>query len=110
MSVDEGPMLQRRRLGTELKRCREAAGLTQEQVSHQFEWHAAKVTRIETARVSVTPRGVKDLLHLYAVRDRDYCESLVALARSARQRPWWADYRDLAGAERYAGIGRSSNG
>ncbi len=55
MSLDEGQSLRRRRLGAELKRCREAAG-TQEQVSRQFEWHAAEVTRIEVARVSVTPR------------------------------------------------------
>ncbi|MDY7085879.1 MAG: hypothetical protein SYR96_12305, partial [Actinomycetota bacterium] len=37
-----GPTLSRRRLGAELKRCREAAGLTQEQVSQRFEWHTAK--------------------------------------------------------------------
>ena len=63
MSVDEGPTLRRRRLGTELKRAREKAGMTQEYVSRYFEWHAAKVTRIETARVAVTARDVKDLLH-----------------------------------------------
>jgi ribosome-binding protein aMBF1 (putative translation factor) len=66
-SVDEGPVLRRRRLGVELKRCREAAGLTQDTVSQHFEWHTAKVTRIETARVTVTPRDVKELLTLYGV-------------------------------------------
>nr|WP_296072893.1 helix-turn-helix domain-containing protein [uncultured Actinoplanes sp.] len=51
-------------------------------MSHRFEWHAAKVTRIEAARVSVSPRDVKDLLDLYGVRDSEYYEALVALARS----------------------------
>jgi hypothetical protein len=38
--------------------------LTQENVSRHFEWHAAKVTRIKTARVAVTARDVRDLLDL----------------------------------------------
>ena len=95
MSVDEGPTLRRRRLGAELKRCREAAGLTQENVSRHFEWHAAKVTRIETARVTVTARDVRDLLSLYGVTDPDYREALVELARQSRERTWWTDYRDI---------------
>ncbi|GGQ73976.1 helix-turn-helix domain-containing protein [Couchioplanes azureus] len=95
VSMDEGPTLRRRRLGTELKRCRERAGLTQENVSRHFEWHAAKVTRIETARVAVTPRDVRDLLVLYGVEDEQYREALLELARSSRQKTWWADYRDI---------------
>ncbi|XVU21166.1 helix-turn-helix domain-containing protein [Actinoplanes sp. CA-054009] len=95
MSVEERPTLRRRRLGAELKRCREAAGLTQEQVSREFEWHSAKVTRIEAAHVAVTPRDVKDLLAFYGVEDREYRESLMQLARSGRERAWWWEYRDL---------------
>ena len=104
MSVDEGPTLRRRRLGTELKRCREAAGLTQENVSRHFEWHAAKVTRIETARVAVTPRDVKDLLALYGVEDDDYREALMALARQSREKTWLTDYRDLMRPGNFVGL------
>lgn len=104
MSVDEGPTLRRRRLGAELKRCREAAGLTQENVSRHFEWHAAKVTRIETARVAVTPRDVKDLLTLYGVGDDEYREALVELARLSRQRTWWTDYRDIMRPGNFVGL------
>jgi transcriptional regulator with XRE-family HTH domain len=93
--VDEGPTLRRRRLGAELRRCREAAGLTQEQVSRQFEWHSAKVNRIETARVSVTPRDVRGLLDLYHVPDEAYRESLLSLARASREKAWWSEYRDV---------------
>ena len=104
MSVDEGPTLRRRRLGTELKRCREAAGLTQENVSRHFEWHAAKVTRIETARVAVTARDVKDLLVLYGVEDEDYREALMALARQSREKTWLTDYRDLMRPGNFVGL------
>jgi transcriptional regulator with XRE-family HTH domain len=104
VTVDEGPTLRRRRLGAELKRCREAAGLTQENVSRHFEWHAAKVTRIETARVAVTPRDVKDLLTLYNVRDEEYREALVELARLSRERTWWTDYRDIMRPGNFIGL------
>ncbi|MET0418362.1 MAG: helix-turn-helix transcriptional regulator [Actinoplanes sp.] len=104
MSIDEGPTLRRRRLGAELKRCREAAGLTQENVSRHFEWHAAKVTRIETARVAVTPRDVKDLLILYGVGDQDYREALIELARLSRERSWWANYRDIMRPGDFVGL------
>ena len=104
MSDIEGPTLRRRRLGTELKRCREAAGLTQQDVSRHFEWHSAKVTRIETARVAVTPRDVRDLLTLYNVRDQGYREALVELARMSRERTWWTDYRDIMRPGNFVGL------
>jgi transcriptional regulator with XRE-family HTH domain len=104
VSVDEGPTLRRRRLGTELKRCRENAGLTQETVSRHFEWHAAKVTRIETARVAVTPRDVRDLLTLYGVPEGEFREAMVELARQSRQRTWWTDYRDIMRAGNFVGL------
>ncbi|GAA2479350.1 helix-turn-helix transcriptional regulator [Winogradskya consettensis] len=104
VSTDEGPTLRRRRLGTELKRCRERAGLTQESVSRHFEWHAAKVTRIETARVAVTPRDVRDLLTLYGIDDEQYREALLELARSSKQKTWWTDYRDIMRPGNFVGL------
>jgi transcriptional regulator with XRE-family HTH domain len=104
LSTDEGPTLRRRRLGTELKRCREQAGLTQEHVSRHFEWHSAKVTRIETARVAVTARDVKDLLVLYGVQDDEYREALMAMARMSRERTWWTDYRDIMRPGNFVGL------
>src|SRR3954454_5775803 len=102
--IEEGPTLRRRRLGSELKKRREEAGLTQEQVSRHFEWHAAKVTRIETARVAVTPRDVKDLLTLYDVRDQEYRDALIELARLSRERTWWTDYRDIMRPGNFIGL------
>ncbi|WP_433206932.1 helix-turn-helix domain-containing protein [Dactylosporangium sp. CS-047395] len=104
MTVDEGPTLRRRRLAAELKKCREEAGFTQEAVSRQFEWHSAKVTRIENARVPVTPRDVNDLLTLYGVADSEYRDALMTLARLARQRGWWTDYKDVMRPGNFVGM------
>jgi hypothetical protein len=78
--------------------------MTQETVSRHFEWHAAKVTRIETARVAVSPRDVKDLLSLYGVADEQYREALVTLARQSRERTWWTDYRDIMRPGNFVGL------
>lgn len=104
MTVDESPTLRRRRLGAELKRCREAAGLTQESVSRHFEWNTAKLTRIETARVAVTARDVRDLLSLYGRHDEEYREAMVELARLSKERSWWTDYKDVMRPGNFVGL------
>jgi hypothetical protein len=73
-------------------------------VSRHFEWHAAKVTRIETARVTVTARDVRDLLTLYGVTELDYREALIELARQSKERTWWTDYRDVMRPGSYVGL------
>jgi transcriptional regulator with XRE-family HTH domain len=104
VTLDEGPTLRRRRLGAELKKCREAAHLTQETVSRHFEWNTAKVTRIETARVAVSARDVRDMLALYGVRDDEYREALVDLARQSKERSWWTDYKDVMRPGNFVGL------
>ncbi|MEU0561927.1 helix-turn-helix transcriptional regulator [Dactylosporangium sp. NPDC006015] len=87
-----------------MKKSREEAGFTQESVSRHFEWHSAKVTRIENARVPVNARDVNDLLTLYGVSDPAYREALLALARQSKQRTWWTDYRDVMRPGNFVGM------
>jgi transcriptional regulator with XRE-family HTH domain len=88
MAVEYSPAVRRRRLALELRRLREAARLTCEEVADHLECSASKISRVETGRVSVSPRDVRDLLDLYGVPvvERD---SLVQLARDSRQKGWW---------------------
>ena len=103
MTARRSPTLQRRRLGIELRRLREDAGLTIEQVATNLECSDSKVSRIETGQVSATPRDVRDMLDLYQI-DHQQRDALVQVARQARQRGWWEAYGDtlampLAGLE-----------
>jgi transcriptional regulator with XRE-family HTH domain len=93
MPARQSPTVRRRRLGMELRRLREASGLTIEQVAERLECSDSKISRIETAHVGVTPRDVRDMLELYGVtgEQRDH---LVQIAREARQRGWWHAYGD----------------
>ena len=74
------PTVRRRRLAFELRRLREAAKLTCEDVAELLECSASKISRVETARVTVSPRDVRDLLRIYGV-PIDQQDSLIQLAR-----------------------------
>jgi transcriptional regulator with XRE-family HTH domain len=84
-------MVRRRRLAAELRRLREAVGLTGDDVARQLDCSASKISRIETGRVIVSPRDVRDLLAIYGVTG-DQRDSLIQLAREARQKGWWQGY------------------
>jgi transcriptional regulator with XRE-family HTH domain len=89
------PTLARRQLGAELRRLRDAAGLTIQRVAQHLECSDSKISRIERGQVSATPRDVGDMLDLYPVDDWKR-EELVQLARQARRRPWWeVEFHDL---------------
>jgi len=89
-----GPTVRRRRLASELRRLREADRLTIEQVAERMEVSSSKISRIETARVSPTTRDVRDLLDIYGISG-DRRETLLRIAREARQKSWLDEYSDL---------------
>ena len=91
--MPQSPTVRRRRLALELRRLREAAKLTCEEVADRLECSASKISRVETGRVSVSPRDVRDLLEIYGVPE-DQRDSLVQLARDSRQKGWWHAYGD----------------
>jgi transcriptional regulator with XRE-family HTH domain len=93
MATALSPTVRRRRLALELRHLREAAKLTCEEVAERLECSASKVSRIETGRVSVSPRDVRDLLEIYDVPE-DQREGLVQLARESRQKGWWHAFGD----------------
>jgi transcriptional regulator with XRE-family HTH domain len=93
MAAEHSPTVRRRRLALELRRLREAARLTCEEVAEHLECSTSKISRIETGRVSVSPRDVRDMLDLYGVSAQQGA-SLVQLARDSRQKGWWHAYSD----------------
>ncbi|HEX4062400.1 MAG TPA: helix-turn-helix transcriptional regulator [Streptosporangiaceae bacterium] len=93
MTGEHSPTVRRRRLASELRALREAARLTCEEVAEHLECSASKISRVETGRVSVSPRDVRDMLALYGV-DPQQLDSLVQLARESRQKGWWHAYSD----------------
>ena len=106
MPATSSPTVKRRRLAAELHAYREQAGLTIDDVAEQLEWSAAKVSRIENARVRVLPRDVRHLLRIYGVKEdgREW-NILLTLAREAHQKGWWHAYGDALGESLQTYIG-----
>jgi transcriptional regulator with XRE-family HTH domain len=88
------PTIRRRRLGVELRRHREAAGVTIDVVAERLGCSPSKVSRIETGHTSALPRDVRDMLEIYGVED-GVKEELVQIAREARQKGWWHPYSTI---------------
>jgi transcriptional regulator with XRE-family HTH domain len=107
MVSEHSPTVRRRRLALELRRLREAAKLTCEEVADHLECSASKISRVETGRVSVSPRDVRDMLELYGVPAAQR-ESLVQLARDSRQKGWWHAYSDTMQPQMATYIGLES--
>lgn len=94
MARGPSPTVRRRRLAAELRRLRETAELTIDEVGEKLECSASKISRIETGHVGVTPRDVRDMLEVYGIED-DEREALVQLAREARKKGWWHAYNEV---------------
>jgi transcriptional regulator with XRE-family HTH domain len=87
------PTVRRRWLASELRRLREAASLTCEEVAEKLECSASKISRMETGRVSASPLDVRDLLEIYGASPAQR-KQLVQLARDSRQKGWWDSFKD----------------
>ena len=93
MVVGSPPTVRRRQLGRELRKLREAAGFKAEQVALEVRCSPSRVSRIETARVRITPGTVHELLDVYRVEGAER-QRLVALARQAQEAGWWQAHSD----------------
>jgi transcriptional regulator with XRE-family HTH domain len=82
-----------RRLAAELRRLREAADLTGDEVAEQLGWSASKVSRLENARQAPRFTDVKRLLELYDIQGAQR-DQLLQLARDAVRKGWWEAFSD----------------
>lgn len=92
MSVGFSPIVRRRRLGTEIRMLREHQRLTLTQLGGLVGWSAAKLSRLENARIRPDVGDVMDVLDALGVSGARR-EQLIALARDAsNSRGWWNAY------------------
>jgi transcriptional regulator with XRE-family HTH domain len=73
---------------------RKEKGLTQEQVVGDLDWSPSKLIRVEGGRSSITKVDLDALLTRYGVTSESHRERLQTLNRGARERAWWAPFRD----------------
>ena len=98
------PATTRRRLRAELRRMREAVGLSQAQVVAKLDWSQSKLIRIENGSVGISVTDARAMLSLYGA-PADLGDDLIELARSSRARTWWSGYREVLSPQHQEFIG-----
>jgi hypothetical protein len=83
-----GPTVTRMLLGAQLRRLREAKGITREDAGYTIRGSESKISRMELGRVSFKERDVLDLLSLYDVTDERERDEALSLMHNANTPGW----------------------
>ncbi|MFD3495421.1 Scr1 family TA system antitoxin-like transcriptional regulator [Streptomyces sp. NPDC058690] len=94
MAGRAAPTARRTRLGTELRKLRERAGMTTTQAADLLGTSSGQLSNIEVARFGVSADRVRVMAHTYSCADPTLIEALVAMTGD-RRRGWWEEYRDI---------------
>ncbi|WP_432050547.1 helix-turn-helix domain-containing protein [Verrucosispora sp. NA02020] len=100
MSNMESPTFLRFQLGAQLRRAREESGVSTEHAADVIEVSPSTLRRIEQGRVGLKGPALNALLDLYGITDAELRTTLLSMARSGKQRGWWAKYGDLPSSYR----------
>ena len=105
-----GPTILRLLLGAQLRRLREARGVSAQEAARAIRGSESKISRIELGRNAVREIDIADLLTLYGITDRTEREQLLSLASRANQPGWWQRYQDVLPAwfQSYIGLEESA--
>jgi transcriptional regulator with XRE-family HTH domain len=90
-----GPTVLRILLGTQMRRLREARGITAQEAAQAIRGSESKISRIELGRNAVREVDIADLLSLYGITDLGEREQLLSLASQANLPGWWHRYQDV---------------
>ena len=106
-----GPTALRIVLGTQLRRLREARGITAGAAGQAIRASHAKISRMELGRVGFRDRDVTDLLTFYGVTDEQERGAFLTLVRQANVPGWWHQYSDIVPSwfEIYLGLEQASS-
>jgi transcriptional regulator with XRE-family HTH domain len=92
--TEKRPTVKARRLGSELRRLREASGNTMNDAATALDCSSSKISRIETGGNGIRTTELGILLDLYGIEERERREALTKLARESKEEGWWSHYGD----------------
>ena len=106
-----GPTALRIVLGTQLRRLREARGITAAAAGRAIRASDAKISRMELGRVGFRERDVTQLLTFYGVTNEQERGAFLTLVRRANVPGWWHQYSEIIPSwfETYLGLEQASS-
>jgi transcriptional regulator with XRE-family HTH domain len=107
-----GPTVRRRRLGSELRKLRDANDLKLEEVAAELGVAPSTLSRIETGKAPTKSAYLNQMLEMYGVTDPAHRQVLVDMAREGHRKGWWAAYDDVlpSGFDIYVGLEAETTG
>lgn len=87
------PTARQQRLGSELRKLRERAGLSSSEAAIQLGIDRARISNTEAGRFGVSPDRVRAFARILGCADEQYIEALAAMAAD-RVKGWWEEYRE----------------
>ncbi|WP_406477200.1 helix-turn-helix domain-containing protein [Streptomyces sp. NBC_01615] len=93
MPPTSNPTLRQRRLGAELRKLRERAGLNATEAAARLGVNQGRVSMIETGRSPLSADRVRAMARAYDCSDAQLLDALDAMT-GRRPRGWWEEYRD----------------
>ncbi len=97
MAPSSSPTLRQQRLGVELRKLRERAGLSTTAAAARLGVNQSRISNIEAGRYAVSGERVRAMARNYTCPDRDLIEALTGLT-GGRTRGWWEEYREILSA------------
>ncbi|GHF54100.1 transcriptional regulator [Kitasatospora xanthocidica] len=94
MASSDAPTLRQQRLGVELRKLRENAGLSSTAAAALVGVSQAHMSRIEAGRYAVSADRVRAFARAYTCTDQNLIDALAGMT-GRRTRGWWEEYRDI---------------
>jgi transcriptional regulator with XRE-family HTH domain len=95
MAPRPSPTARRVRLGTELRKLRERAGLTATEAAQLLGTSSGQLSNVESARFGVSPDRVRAMANLYSCTNQPHIDALVDMAAERTRGWWWESYREV---------------
>lgn len=94
MVLRREPTARQMRLAVELRRLREAAGLTAIEAAALVGMNRVRISHIESGLAGMSEERLRRFASHYACTDSEFIDALAAMATD-RTRGWWEEYRGL---------------
>ncbi|MGW3181817.1 helix-turn-helix domain-containing protein [Kitasatospora sp. NPDC001119] len=94
MALRPNPTLRQRRIGTELRRMREQAGLGGSQLARKLGIQPAQITQMESGKGGISVERLRTIATACMCDNQPLIDALAGMT-SERGKGWWEEYRNL---------------
>lgn len=92
-----GPLTPRRSIGAAIKKLREDAGQSLQEVADELMISRSKLSRLENAQGRPLPRDIRDIIRHFGIERTPLADRLHRWVQDAQRAGWWSEFDTLTG-------------